>query len=194
MRSRSWPVAALVLIALVPGCESSGPADPSIAYQRLALAQKAIDVGVNETEQLTLSSTPLGGSVSWQSTNPAVATVSNGGLVAGRAIGTSKIVAAYGRSSDTATVTVHAAVAKLAVSPDSATVLVGQSMQLSYSAFDKTGKTITGLTGSSAKWSSSDPTVATVNSSGVVQGVASGTVAISLTGRSCCWATSTAAA
>lgn len=181
MRSWSWPAAALALIALVVGCESSGPADPTVAYQRLSLAEKAIDVGVNETEQLTLSSTPLGGTVTWQSTNPAVATVSNGGLVAGRSIGTSKIVAAYGKSSDTATVTVHAAVAKLSVSPDSATVLAGQSMQLSFSAVDKTGKTITGLTGSSAKWSSSDPTVATVSSTGLVQGVASGVVAISLT-------------
>ena len=181
MRSRSWPVAALALIALVVGCESSGPADPTIAYQRLSLAQTAIDVGVNETEQLTLSSTPLGGTVTWQSTNPAVATVSNGGLVAGRSIGISRIVASYGRSSDTATVTVHAAVAKLAVSPDSATVLVGLSMQLTYNAFDKTGKTITGLTGSSAKWLSSEPTVAAVNSSGVVQGITPGTAVISLT-------------
>ena len=181
MRSWSWPVAALALIALVVGCESSGPADPTVAYQRLSLAQKAVDVGVNETEQLTLSATPLGGSVTWQSTNPAVATVSNGGLVAGRSIGTSKIVAAYGKSSDTATVTVHAAVAKLSVTPDSATVLVGQSMQLSFSALDKSGKTITGLTGSSAKWSSSDPTIATVSPTGLVQGVASGVTAISLT-------------
>jgi uncharacterized protein YjdB len=181
MRSWSWPVAAFALIAISAGCESGGPADPTIAYQRLALAQKAIDVGVDETQQLTLSSTPLGGTVSWQSMNPGVATVSNGGVVMGRSIGTSKIVAAYGKSSDTATVTVHAAIAKMAVSPDSATVLVGQTLQLTFSAYDKTGKTITGLTGSSAKWSSSDPTVATVTTDGVVQGVSAGAAYITLT-------------
>ena len=181
MRYRSWPVVGLVISAVVLGCESSGPADPTIAYQRLSLAEKAVEVGVDETQQLTLASTPLGGTVSWQSTNPGVATVSKGGAVTGRSIGISKIVAAYGKSSDTATVTVHAAVTKLAVNPDSVTVLVNQSMQLSFSAYDKTGRTITGLTGSSAKWTSSDPTIATVTADGVVQGVAAGTAYISLT-------------
>ena len=181
MRSWSWPVMGLAFAVVILGCESTSLGDPNMAYQRLSLAQKAIEVGVDETEQLTLSSSPVGGTVNWQTTNPVVATVSNGGVVTARSIGVAKIVAAYSRSSDTATVTVHAPIAKLAVNPDSATVLVGQSLNLAFSALDKAGKTISGLTGASSKWSSSDPSVATVSAAGVVQGVSVGATAISMT-------------
>jgi uncharacterized protein YjdB len=180
MRSLSWPVVGLGL-AVILGCESNGLGDPNMAYQRLSLAQKAIEVGVDETEQLTLDSSPVSGTINWQSTNPTVATVSNGGVVTARSIGVAKIVAAYSRSSDTATVTVHAPITKLLVNPDSATVMVGQSLRLAFSAYDKNGKTISGLTGSSSKWSSGDPSVATVSTAGVVQGVGMGVTSISVT-------------
>ena len=180
MRSWSWPVAALGLAVLL-GCETNSLSDPNLTFQRLQLAQKAVDVGVDESQQLSLKSAPVGGTVSWQSNNPGVATVSNGGVVYAKSIGTAQIVVAYAKSSDTATVTVHASIAKLAVTPDSATVMVGQSLRLSFSAFEKNGKTITGLSGSSAKWSSSNPNVATVSADGTVQGTGAGVTTIALT-------------
>ena len=179
MRVSFWPVVTFALAVGVVACEATGVGDPAREVQRLSLAQKAIDVGVDEVQQLTIATAPSG-DVSWKSANPGVATVSNSGLVSGRAIGQTMVIAASKRSTDTAVVSVHAPIANIAVTPDSATILTGQSMRLSFSAYDKTGKSIGQISNSSAKWQSSDPTVATVSNDGVVSGMSRGITSITL--------------
>ena len=62
------------------------------------------------------------------------------------------------------------------VSPASPSVAVGATVQLTATGLDQGGRAMTGL--SAAQWTSADATKATVSASGVVTGVAAGTVGI----------------
>jgi DNA/RNA endonuclease G (NUC1) len=66
-------------------------------------------------------------------------------------------------------------VASLTVTPATATVVVGATTAFSAAAFDATQQPITGVTFS---WTTSDPTIATVNAGGVATGVAAGDATI----------------
>lgn len=66
-------------------------------------------------------------------------------------------------------------VASATVTPTSGQLAVGATLQLSANAFDDQGSEIYGP---DLTWSSSNPSIATVNSSGVVTGLGSGTAAI----------------
>jgi len=67
-------------------------------------------------------------------------------------------------------------VAAVTVSAPLKSIDVGNTAQLSATAFDQTGAQLIGVT---FQWSSSDKTIATVSSSGVVTGVAVGSAKIS---------------
>jgi len=69
-------------------------------------------------------------------------------------------------------------VTTVSISAPSTTVAVGGSMQLTASATDANGNAVTGMT---ATWVSSNQVVATVSTSGVVSGVAAGSVTITAT-------------
>jgi len=64
------------------------------------------------------------------------------------------------------------------VTPRSATIGVGQALQLTATAYDSQGRA---LQGAVFAWSSSDQFVASVDSSGVVTGVYSGRATITAT-------------
>ena len=66
-------------------------------------------------------------------------------------------------------------VTTIVVSPTSASVQAGQTRQFTAEAFDQNGAPMTGVT---FAWSSSDPTKATINGSGLVTAVAAGTTQI----------------
>ena len=170
---------ALLAIVVAAACEPTGPADPSIALARLSLSTKRVSLGLDEQQQLTLQNPlPPGSSVTWQSLDPNIAPVSNSGIVTGRSIGATMIVAASRRSTDTATVVVHAPIAKITLLPESMSILVGQSTQATVAAYDKAGRLITGLNNSSGKWNSTVPSVASVSSTGVVQALSVGSAAV----------------
>src|SRR5206468_3890596 len=69
-------------------------------------------------------------------------------------------------------------VASVAVAPASATIVVGATQQLTATPLDSAGNPLTGRT---VTWTSSDPTVAPVSGSGLVTGVAVGSVTITAT-------------
>ena len=119
----------------------------------------------------TFSSTVNGGT--WSSSDQGVATVSTGGVITGVAAGTATItytVAGTGGCADavvTRTVTVTA--------PPSAGTLSG-TQGVCVGLTTTFSSTVNGGT-----WSSSDQTVATVSTSGVITGVAAGTATITYT-------------
>ncbi len=109
----------------------------------------------------------------WASADSAVATVSATGVVTAVAAGTSAISAAFGGVSGNTTLTVTAAaLASLEVSPASFTLPRGLTQQLSVTGrfSDDSTQDVTGQ----VTWSSAAATVATVSSSGLVTGVATG--------------------
>ena len=147
-------------------------------------------VTVGQTTQLSAtpkdaSGNPLTGrTVTWATSNAAVATVSGTGLVSGGAIGTATITASSEGRNGTATITVTSVpVATVSVSPATASLQVGQIVQLTASPKDASGNPLTGRV---VTWTSSAPGVASVNGSGLVTSVAAGSATITATseGRS----------
>src|SRR5207248_9352940 len=107
--------------------------------------------------------------------------VSSSGLVSGVVAGSATITATAEGKSGTSAITVTAVtvpVATVTVSPASAPVPAGQTVQLSATPKDASGNALTGRT---ITWGSSNNTVATVSSSGLVSGVATGSATITAT-------------
>src|SRR6266571_6584180 len=141
----------------------------------VVVAPATANVTVDSTVQLVAipvdsAGTALGGrAVTWTSGAPGVATVDGSGLVTGVAAGSATITATSEGKSGSAAVTVAAAPpAPVAVSPTSASLLVGQTQQLSATPKDANGNPLTGRT---VSWSSGNTAVATVSASGLVTGV-----------------------
>jgi hypothetical protein len=117
--------------------------------------------------------------VTWASSASGVATVSASGLVTGVAAGTATLTATSEGKSGTATVTVTVVpVASVAVTPSSASVQAGQTVQLTATPKDANGNALTGRT---VAWATSNAAVATVSASGLVTGVVAGTATITAT-------------
>src|SRR5205807_4490530 len=106
------------------------------------------------------------------SSNTTVATVSNSGLVSGVTPGTATITATSEGKSGTSSVTVtNVPVATVEVTPPSASVQAGQTVQLTGTPRDAGGNPLSGRT---VTWSSSNTSVATVSNSGLASGVTPG--------------------
>ncbi|MFC5471306.1 Ig-like domain-containing protein, partial [Cohnella suwonensis] len=126
-------------------------------------------------------SNALNKNVTWTSSNPSVATVSSSGVVTPVAAGTATITVTTTDGSKTATsaVTVSAAtvpVTGVALDQSTLSLTVGGTVGTlaeTVSPSNATDKSVT--------WSSSNPLVATVSSSGVVTPVAAGTATITVT-------------
>ena len=117
-----------------------------------------------------------GRSVTWTSSKTSVATVDASGLVTAKAAGSALIQAKSEGVTGTALVTVaDVPVSSVVVSPDTATILVGQSQQLSAKTLDAGGGELSGRT---ITWSSSNEDVASVSSTGKVLAVAAGSATI----------------
>lgn len=137
-----------------------------------------MEVGDKKTLTATIWPASIGGSgsLSWTSSNNSVATVDGNGKVTAVGIGTANITASYGGSvSATCVITVEPT-ALHGISLANAKVGVGLTRTLvpSFNPSNATNKNI-------ASWTSSDPTVATVTSAGVVRGVKAGTATITAT-------------
>ena len=119
-----------------------------------------------------------GATVTWASGATAVATVDGSGLVTAAANGSVTITATAGEASGSATVTVAQVVSAVAVAPDSATVLEGDTLRLAATATDANGHMVTAV---EFVWASADTLVAVVDTSGLVTGVGAGLVQVTAT-------------
>ena len=139
-------------------------------------------VQVGQTVQLTATPRDVNGNalpgrtVTWASTNTTVATVNGQGLVTTRVVGSATITATSEGQSGSAAITVTAApVATVTLSPAAAAIQPGQTAQLTATTKDANGNILTGRT---VTWASNNNPAATVSSSGLVTGVATGTALI----------------
>src|SRR5439155_9078696 len=125
---------------------------------------------------------PLSGrTVTWATSDGGVATVSSTGLVTGVTVGSATITATSEGKSGSATVTVTAVavpVASVAVSPPTPSLPVGGTVQLTAAPQDSAGNALSGRT---VTWATSDATVASVSTTGLVTGVAVGSATITAT-------------
>ena len=111
--------------------------------------------------------------VAWSSSDPKVAQVDASGLVTAAGNGTATITATAGGAAVTATVTVEQEAVVLRLTPeDLAFRALGDMLRLVAEAADANGYPVP------VAWSSSDPTVAQVDASGLVTAAGNGTATI----------------
>jgi hypothetical protein len=132
-----------------------------------------------QTSQLTAtlldasSSPALHRTISWTSSSPSVAMVSSGGLVTALAVGTAVISATSETKSGNVTITVvQPTVASIAIAGSNASLLLNQTSALTTTILDANNRPTTTVT---PTWTSSDPTKATISTTGVVTAVGGGT-------------------
>src|SRR5262245_12429232 len=117
--------------------------------------------------------------VVWTSTNPKVAKVSPEGEVAAAGPGTTTIVAKVGDLQGVSEVMVTVGeVTHVDIHPKTALVRIGDSQKFDVVAYGPDGRP---YEGSSAIFKSSDPSVAMVDSNGIVSGLSTGTTTIRAT-------------
>jgi len=117
--------------------------------------------------------------VTFTTSNPAVATVSNTGLVTALAPGSTIITATSEGKSAPSSITVSSVpVASVAVTPAGSKIVVGQTTQLNAEPRDASGQS---LAGRAVSWTSNAPNVASVSSTGLVTAVAPGQATITAT-------------
>ena len=178
-------VVPVLVAAIVPwggcGSEDVGVGDVLVTSQ-VEIDPPGAGLRVGNTRQFsatpkTSSGIPIPNrTVVWSSSDPDVATISNSGMVTAVSLGEAEITATVDDVNGSATVTVtRVPVAEVIVAPASASVLVGQSRQLTVTLRDADGKTLTGRT---VTFVSDQPSRATVSSSGLVSAIAPGPVVV----------------
>ena len=158
-----------------PTGSSGGETD--VAVKSVSLDKTSLTLVEGNSETLTATVTPdnaINKTVTWSSSNTAVATVENG-VVKAVSAGTVTITATAGGKSATCAVTVSAAyvpATAVQLSQETAEIRVGETLQLTATVKpdNATDKTV--------RWSSSNAEIATVDANGLVTGLKTGEVSI----------------
>lgn len=159
----------------------AGPVD------RVVLSPGQLSLPTRKQDQLTAVAydavgRPVPGvSYTFASSNPAVVTVTSTGLLNAVATGTATITATASGKSDRSTITVTAAgggsVARVDITPASATVSVAGTVQLVGTAYDAQGNPTSAET---PLWTTNNPLVAAVTAGGLVTGLVPGSANITM--------------
>jgi len=180
----------LLATAALAACEKPlsrvvGPTQPAAPVASLTVNPPSLTLTVGSIQQLSSvlkdasGNILTGRAVAWTSSSPTVATVNAAGLATGVATGAATVTATSEGQSGAASVTVNnVPVASVAVNPTSASVTVGQTLQLTATPKDANGNP---LSGRAVTWMSSATGVAIVNGSGAVTGVAPSAATITAT-------------
>jgi Bacterial surface proteins containing Ig-like domains len=169
-------IAALAVLSMV----ACGPKDdPVIAVTGISLSQTSVSLEVGGKVSLTATVSPSDATdktVTWTSSNSSVASVS-GGVVTAAAEGTATITASAGGKSAKCEVSVKRKVVDVtgvSLNKTDLTLNPGETflLEATVSPSDATDKTVT--------WTSSDPSVVSVES-GLVKAVSAGTATVTAT-------------
>ena len=157
--------------------EVAEPAPTAVAVSRDAVAFDALGDTVRlAAEVRDQAGRPMPDEVvRWAAGDTLVATVTVTGLVTAVGNGGTTITATSGTLSSAATVDVTQVARRLAVSPPADTLILGDSVRLTAEAFDANGHPVPSV---AFAWSTSDASLAVVDTSGAVRGVAEGTAEI----------------
>jgi hypothetical protein len=179
-------LAALLGCGLWLSCGAgSGAGNKELTHIKIAPANQTIAKGAT----LQLSATgyysdgtaqALGATVTWQTSQPAVATIDAQGDVTGGGVGVTQISAAYEGVAGATSVTVGPpALLAITVSPNQSSLPAGESAQFTATGNFSDG-TVQNLT-NRATWTSSAPAIASVGPDGAAVAIAVGTLTISAT-------------
>ncbi|MEN8144789.1 MAG: serine hydrolase [Gemmatimonadota bacterium] len=178
--------AYLTFLSLLAACGPEGPVDPPppAAEQTVVLASPVDTlISLDETAQLTVTVTEANGtavvnpSVNWASSAPGTVSVTAQGEIRARDSGSALISATVGGASDTLEITVFQKAASIQVTGLDTVFNVGVRTRFSVTAVDALGNT---YTRTPLEWTTSDPGVATVESTGLVLPLAAGAAVVSV--------------
>jgi hypothetical protein len=185
--SLAVPVVTLILMnslfqAACGGGGGGATTTPTPTVASITISPSTASVVESQIQQLTATAKDSGGNTmsnvtfTWSSDNAGVATVDSTGKATAVAMGTAHISASSQGVTGSATLTVTTNIKTVKVTSSSTTINVGQSQQFTASATDANGNALTGKT---FTWTSSNTSVATVDSGGKATGGAAGTATIS---------------
>lgn len=177
--------AVLVAAGLVIGCHSSdkttGPGGTG-PLSKIVVSPDSASVAIGATQTLTATGQDAQGraisglTFFWSSNVDSLATVSQGGVVTGVAVGKLQVAASAQGHSGFANVTVTPKpVGSIVVVPAHATIRVATTLQLSDTVKDQAGNVLTGQT---VTWSSDSASTVSVDGNGLVTGRRVGTATI----------------
>lgn len=137
-----------------------------------AISKKAVTITVGKSATLKVNNAK--GKITWKSSNPKVAAVSKSGKVTGKKAGTAKITANVGKKNYTCKVTVKKAIkiSKIQLNKTKLTLNTGTTykIKVSVSPSKATDKTVV--------WKSSNQSIASVDSKGLITAKKAGTAII----------------
>lgn len=173
----------MLIVATLAACGKDSPTEPARISSSIVLSsQSVIITAIGQTLQINATvldqdnNVLTDATVAWSSSKPTVATVSSSGLVTVVSGGIAQISATSGGVSAVANVQVSQVAVSVAIAPTSVTLAqLGENVQLEAEAYDSGNAPIPIA---SVTWSSSNPTVATVSSTGLVTAVSNGTARI----------------
>jgi alpha-tubulin suppressor-like RCC1 family protein len=187
-RALGAAILTLMVLDLTSCGDGGGDVGPQPQVASVTVEPSELTLHPGGTQQLTAiprdeAGNPLVGlSITWTTSDPSVATVSETGMVTAIGPGSAVITAASEGKSGSATVSVGsvppAPVASVTVSPGELTLLVGAPQQLTAVARDEAGHP---LIGRPITWTTSEPLVASISETGMVSGVGAGTATITAT-------------
>jgi uncharacterized protein YjdB len=178
-------IGATVITARADGITSQTNMSVQPLVSSVVLSPSSASVAVGATRSLTVTVSDKNGlaltgrSIAFSSSSPNVATVNGSGVVVGVSLGRAIITgqAVQDQVSGTSTIdVVQVPVTNVAITPAGAqTVFQGLTLQLAATLRDGSGNILTGRT---VSWTTSNSSVASVSSSGLVTGVSLGNVQI----------------
>ena len=179
---KKWSRAAFIVGAIA--CHNDS-LDPGGAVTSIVVDPARATVAVGATailtaEALDAAGNPVAGrKVVWASADAAIATVSNSGVVTGVTTGTVQVAASAEGKSAIAEITVNPTpVASVRLTPSTRDLTVGQTVSLSAQPMDAGGNA---LANRPVTFTTSNSSVASVSSAGVVTALAAGSTIITAT-------------
>lgn len=156
----------LCFVMLFTGCSN----DTNTSNVTIIMNKKETTLVVGQEQNLKAITSPKGVSVTWESENPDIVSVSTTGRIKGEKVGQTTIKATAGSKVATCLVTVE----QITVSLSAKTVIIDVSEKLTYQLEATNSKNLSG----NYIWTSSNEGVATVDEDGLVTAISKGQTTI----------------
>ena len=179
---RMWAGALALMVATAAGGCGDEPVDPPVATTITVSPGTAMFASIGESVQLAATVLDQHGdemtdvSVTWTTRDPAVVTVTSGGLVTAAGNGTTTVQAAVGEAAGTATMTTEQQPAEVRVTSALDTlVAIEDTVRLSAEALDANGHPVEAAV---FTWASDDEAVLTVDEAGLATAAGPGSARV----------------
>ena len=177
----------ILCLFLLAGCKKSADTPAAIVPERLEITPQSLSLLVGETTQLAIKyfdqtgvAATLPAGIIWRSVDTAIVSVNSLGSIVGKSVGQTTINATYKNAVASILVTVtsnNLQLATIQLTPQGTIqILKNQTSTLMAKGKTNNGMDVNGLT---FNWNSSDTSIVSVNSAGMVMGKNHGTAMVS---------------